>query len=185
GNRPGDPGATDGDAIPALASPDAEGEARVEDAHVANVDPLEPRRERRIEQEPLGVQVRLHAEERPQAQEHHSCGPGLRDARDEVVGGPRRKSQVALKATPQLRKLGVREAATGLDQGAHHLGRLLAVAVTSETLNDERVVVWPDRAVVVAYRVVGRVFARERTDAPARVDVEIHEMPRAGSATLG
>ena len=38
---------------------------------------------------------------------------------------------------------------------------------------------------MVAHRVVRRVFARKRTDAPARVHVELHETPRERGAPLG
>src|SRR5207244_2254983 len=185
GSRPRDAAATARDAIAALASPDAECDARIEEAHIANVDAIEPRRERGVEQEALRVQVRLHPEERAQAEKDHPRGPRLRDARHEVVGRPRREPEIPLETAPELGKLRVRKAAAGLDQRAHHLGRLLALTVAREALNDERVVVRPHRSVVVAHRVVRRALARERPDAPPGVHAELHEAPPPRGAVCG
>jgi len=83
---------------------------------VLDLDAVEPDRQRGIDEDPPALEVRLEAEERSEAQEDHPGRPRLRDARDQVVGGPRREPQVALEAAEQLRHARVREALPGLDE---------------------------------------------------------------------
>src|SRR5207247_6833610 len=108
----------------------------------------------------------------------HPGGPGLRDARDEVISRSRREAQVALEAAPEFGEPVVREAPAGLDERSYDLVRLLTQAVAGEALRDQRVVVRPHRAVVVAHRVVGWVLARKGADAPAGVHVRLHQPAR-------
>src|SRR2546426_645020 len=87
---------------PASWRPAAEGDWRIEDAKSAHLDALEPRWERRIEEQLLRDEVRPHAEERAQPEEDHAGRPRLRDARDEVVRGPRRIAEVPLEPAEEL-----------------------------------------------------------------------------------
>src|SRR5439155_24108991 len=161
-----------------------ERDSRLVRAEIADVDALEPGRERGLDDDALPREVGLEAEDRAEAEEHHAGGPGLRDARDEVIGGPRREAEIAREAAEELRQLRVREPPAGLHERAHDLGRLLAEPVAGEAVRDERVVVRPDRAVVVAHRVVRRIPARERADAPAGVHVRRHEAMHHARGTL-
>src|SRR3972149_4221494 len=129
---------------------------------------VEPGGQRRVHHEAPVPEVRPQPEKRPQAQEDHARGPCLRDARHEVVGRTRREPQVALEAAEELGEARVREALARLEQPFDDRRRPLAHAVASEALRDERAVVRPDRTVVVAHRVVRRIAARERADAPGR-----------------
>src|SRR5437667_12649275 len=141
------------DVIALRASAHPEGEAGVEDAQIAHVDAVKPGRQSRIEEEALRVEVRLHTEQRAQAEEHHARGPGLRDARHEVIRRTRREPQIALEPAPELWQPVRRKATAGLDERTRDLGGLFAQAVSRESLRDQRVVVGPNRTVVVAPRV--------------------------------
>src|SRR3989442_955154 len=74
------------DAAAALPGPPyPEGAPCVVNAEVAHVHPLEPRRERGVDDDALPRQVGLEPEDRAQAEEHHAGRPSLRDARHQVV----------------------------------------------------------------------------------------------------
>src|SRR5207245_901103 len=121
-----------GDAYAFRGPAHPERDARVVRAKIADVDALEPGRERGLDDEALPREVGLEAEDRAEAEEHHARGPGLRDARDEVIGGPRREAEVAREAAEELRQLRVRETPAGLHERAHDLGRLLAEPVARD-----------------------------------------------------
>ena len=109
--------------------------------------------------------VGLEAEDQPQEQHRRPGRPRLRPRGGRI--GDRERSRAALEAGEDLGQRPVEEARR-LEQRQRDPLRVGRPARARQPPGAERRVVGPDGAVVVAERVVGRVDARHRADAPAR-----------------
>src|SRR5262252_10894721 len=107
--------------------------------------------------------------------EERACPPGLWAAAHQVFAGAGMEPRIPGEAAKKLRDTVVGEAHACLDHTLSNPLRLSPVAVAAHTGGDDRVVVGPDRPVVIAHRVEAGGMGRERTDAPAREHVRRHE----------
>ena len=99
--------------------------------------------------------------------------------------GTDRERRVRRAVCPRdLRQL-VIESDAGGEHPPHDALRLRPAAVTGEPAAQQRIVVGPDRAVVVRERVVGGVPLRHRPDAPARPQRVAHQSGRRPLDPLG
>ena len=120
----------------------------------------------RIEPNDTSGQVHLEAQEGPQEQERGGRGPGLRRARRRVAARAGRTSRRSKPQNSSGRR--VAERGRRVEQAARRPGcASVDEAVARQPGRDEGVVVRPDRAVVVAHRVVGAASPAQRADAPA------------------
>ena len=130
-----------------------------------DLDPAQPARQRRpYDRKPLvkrvGAQAEPHFSRKgiePAAQAcggRHRVGHGLVELR-------------AREAREQLRQAVVVEARGRIEQPLEDQREVLVEAVAAQPEGDQRAVVRPDRAGVVAHGVVGRMARRQRSHAPA------------------
>ena len=115
---------------------------------------------------------------RAQEQQRRARGPCLRTAGrrilDRVVRLPARVATERLGQPPA-------ELVRGLEHRAADHCALGLVAVAAQTPSDDRVVVRPHRADVVADRVVRPLGRRHGTDAPSREEIVAHEVLHAAA----
>ncbi len=116
----------------------------------------------------------LEAEHRPDEEERRAGRPGLRAAGRRVGDGE--AAERPRVARERLRQP-VRRERRRVEHRQRDPVRLVAEAVAGQAVGDDRVVVRPDRAAVVADRVEPLVVGRQRPDAPAR---EQRGRPSAG-----
>ena len=124
---------------------------------------------RALQLEPAGRCVRPQPEHRVQQVERRGSGPGLRRAGDGIRH--RRADVLAGETAEQLGQAQVREPLRRFDQPAGQQVRAIGRAARLQTGGDQCVVMRPDRARVVADRVVADLARRERADPPAREHV--------------
>ena len=120
----------------------------------------------------------LQTEAGLQHREHGGRGPGLRRTRHRVArrpfaGAPR-------EAAEELGHAVLVEIQARIEQPAEHAQRLAGVAIARHAAGDQRVVVRPDRPVVVRHWVVARALAGNGANAPAAVEVAAQQ--RLGDA---
>ena len=130
-------------------------------------DPLQPVGQQRTldPQCPAGC-VGRDPEHRLQQQERRRRGPRLRDARDRV--GDHRRALGAVEAAVELRQAEVARARGDVEQRVGDPPDGAVVAVALQARGDDRVVVRPHRAVVVAHRVVRRAAHSTACVRPSR-----------------
>src|SRR6185437_4629164 len=147
------------------------------------LDVIEERWEARVvEPYLLAFRIELQAERRLDKREGRGAGPGLRRAGDRVEG----RSAVGLTT----------EAAEELGQSAQiHVGRcieqtleqgldLALQAIPREPQGDQRIVVRPDRAVVVGHRIVAGFALGDGANAPAREETRSQQAGRDRGRTV-
>ena len=91
---------------------------------------------------------------------------------------------ITIEAAKQLGQALQIEVNAGFVQAQHHPQRSGAKPVVRKATCHERVVVRPDRTVVIAHGIVARLAARERADAPAREALRLHELLRKARGPL-
>ena len=74
---------------------------------------------------------------------------------------------------------------TGLHDAVDHLSGGVGMPVAAQTRNRNRVVVWPDRAVVIAHRVVMRRVGGQGADPPTGEHVRRHQTVAQQLGPLG
>ena len=104
--------------------------------------------------------------------------PGLRRAGHGIAR--RAAARAPDEAAKQFRQAALVLAACRREHSFEHDGRLLAQPIAREAERDDGVVVRPYRAVVIRHRIVARLAARQRADAPAAEAVAVEQ--RAGDA---
>ena len=109
--------------------------------------------------------------------------PGLRRAGHGIGGRPLAAAGAGSRRTAPAAAAG--PVAGRRRQPLEQPRRRGAVAVAGEAEADQRVVVRPDRAVVVAHRVVAGLGRRQRADAPAGEEAAIQHLPRDRGRPLG
>src|SRR6478672_8204071 len=145
-------------------------DARVLEVQVAQHHFVQERRQARIVQ-PDFVRggIELQAERGLDQREGRGAGPGLRRAGDGVER--RAAAAAALEATEQFRQPAHLHVSGGVEQAFEHpLDRSLE-AVAREPERDQRVVVRPDRSVVIRHRIVARFGIGNGADAPAGKEI--------------
>src|SRR3954454_9528336 len=145
-----------------------------ERTYTAEADGARPRGqlERRDGLEHLASPVGLEAEQDLQQEHRRARGPGLRPRGRWILDRERRVA--SREAREHLREL-VAERARRVEHRAHDAVRLRPARVPRQAPGAERVVVWPDGAVVVAEGVESRVAAGHRPDAPAGPQLLPHQ----------
>src|SRR5581483_2239394 len=147
------------------------------DADPVDVEPVDALREARVlEGDPARLAVDREAERGGDRLEERARRPRLRRAGDGVRHGP--ALVAAREAAEELRHASEREVARGVDEDAEEGGRRVGLAVAAEAAGEDRVVVRPDRAVVVAHRVVAAAPDGERPHAEAREEVRLEDAAR-------
>src|SRR3954447_3324912 len=144
---------------------------RAERMQAANADAADLLGDARVEAQ-LAV-AGLEAEHRLYEDERGCSGPCLRAAGRRVRNG--KWADPAFEARERLRKPVAREGGR-LQLRQRDPVRVVAKACARESQGDDCVVVRPDRADVVADRVVAAIVGRERADAPAREHRVRHEL---------
>ena len=143
-----------------------ERDARAPDAQPAQRQLVHPRRELRVDDAHRPARsVRIDAEDGAQQEEHRARGPGLRRARDRVAD--RLLLLPLAHPAEQFRQPVVPEVARRRVGAGEDLQGFALHPVVRQAHRDDRIVVRPDGAVVVAERVVGGLAAREGPDPPA------------------
>src|SRR4029453_13464494 len=132
----------------------AQVDAGLADTQVPDVEAFEPRGKHGAAQR-QGALPRLDPESqsRLEQEQHAPCRPGLRPARHGIRYGLSLSS--AREAAEQLGEATVLDRSAGVEQRAQHLRCVTGGAVASEPGRDERIVVRPHRAVVVAHGIEG------------------------------
>src|SRR5207244_1235637 len=115
---------------------------------------------------PVG-RVRLEAEERREHEKGRRRRPSLGAAADRVGGWLLGELSGAGEPAVQLGQAEEPEALRGLEDLLEDFDAQLALTVPKEPRNGDRVVVRPDRAVVVAHGVVAGRVTREGAQAPS------------------
>src|SRR5437667_3331683 len=96
--------------------------------------------------------IEVDTEARLNKREHGGAGPSLRRARDGIkcrrIEPPPREPAKQLRQPPQIHM------ARGLEQPSEDLEDLSLQAIAGQPQRDQRVVVRPDRAVMVRHRVI-------------------------------
>lgn len=123
----------------------------------------------------------LRTEHRPDEHKWGPSGPRLRTARCWIRH--RKPAEGSLEAGERLGQpeIGKR---CGLDLRESDPVCFVAKSVSHESSHDDRVVVRPDRAAVIADGIVASVFRRHRPNAPARKHPIGHELVRDDASTI-
>src|SRR5215469_4162855 len=153
-------------------APHAQVDARGGKLQVAQHDLVQEFRQPRIAQPDLAVErVEFEPKASFEERERRGAGPGLRRARDRIKR--RAVAALALKAAKQFGQPPLVHIGRGAEQSSEQsLDRTLGL-VTRHAERDQRVVVWPDRTVMVRHRIKTGLAAGHGTDAPAREKIRL------------
>src|SRR5207248_5607717 len=146
----------DVDVRPAAVVIHLEGELAIPDPHPADLDAARLPERNRVEVDAAGGGVGHDAERGLHQVEGRARAPRLRVAGYEVLGRTVVVMAVAPEPAEQLRQAMVGHADAGLHDAFDYAAGRLRMAVATQTGDRDRVVVGPDRAVVITHRVVVR-----------------------------
>src|SRR6185295_3421294 len=159
-------------------------DARRAEPQVTQDDLVEERRQPRIAQpDRARGGVEFETEGRLDQRERRRTRPSLRRTRDRIERRP--PAALALEAAEQLGQAAQIHVARRIEQAFEHLRDRALVAIARKPERDQRVVVRPDRAVVIRHRIVARLAARDRTDAPAREEARAEQSVRDALRAIG
>ena len=127
--------------------------------------------------------IEFEAERRFQQAERRRAGPGLRRAGDGIEH--RSAPPFALESAEQFRQPPQVHVAGGIEQGLEQMRHRMLQAVAREAERDQRIVVRPDRSIVIGHRVVTGFAARHRADAPSRKKFLAHQIGRDQARAVG
>ena len=113
----------------------------------------------------LDFMTQLHAKTGPEKGKRRGRRPGLRGASNGI--GCRAAVRFADEAAEQLRQAAQLLVRCRFEHRGEDLGRVPREAITGKTKRYYRVVVRPDRAVVIGNRIESRLAARDRSDPPS------------------
>src|SRR5215468_518967 len=118
------------------------------------------REHRPVETDLARPPIEVDAEARLNEREYAGAGPGLRGARDRIEG--RRIEPAPWEAAKQLRQPPQIHIARSLEQPPEDPEDLGLQAITRQTQRNQRIVMRPNRAVMIRHRVVARGRNRSR-----------------------
>ncbi len=145
---------------------DLEIDARLLELQVAQHDMVEEGGQARIVQADLvGHGIELQPERGLDQRERRGARPGLRRAGNRIERRP--AAAAPPEAAEQLRQPLHLHVGRGIEQACEQALDRALQAVAREPERDQRIVVRPDRTVVVGHRIVARFSVRDRADAPA------------------
>ena len=133
-----------------------ERELAIPEPHPADLDAARLPERNRVEVDAAGRGIRHDAERGLHQVEGRARAPRLRIAGYEVLGGTVVVMGVAPESAEQLRQPMVGHADAGFHDAFDHAAGRLRVAVAAQAGDRDRVVVRPDRAIVITHRVVVR-----------------------------
>src|SRR5918996_4086678 len=128
-----------------------------------------------LERHAAALGVKAQPETRLQQEQRRRRRPGLRRAGHWIEGWA--LAALAGEAAEQPWQAPQVDVDRRVEQALEYPGRLAREAVAREPRGDHRVVVWPERAVVVAHRVVAQLGRGNRPDAPAGKRGAAHQAP--------
>src|ERR1051325_10896183 len=163
---------------------DDEINAGVPELEIAQDQVAEERRQARVAQADLArAGVELQPERRLDQRERRRARPGLRRAGDRIER--RAAAAPAREAAEELGQAAQIHVGRRVEQALEHLLDGALEAVAGEPERDQRIVVRPDRAVVIRQRIVALLALRDGADAPAGEEVRTHQVvPDLGRALL-
>ena len=137
----------------------------------------------RVTQQDL-VLVRIEFEPKRslEEQQRSACRPGLWRTRDRIKRGS--ALTAALEAAIELRQAPQIHVACGIEQALKHTVDRVLVPIARKPCRDERVVVRPNRPVVIGHRVVAALLARHGTNAPSGKEGRPHQVAHHGCGAL-
>ena len=144
-------------------------------AERADGDPIHKVRQRRATKaDLLRLEIELEAQARLQQRQRRCARPGLRRAGHRIERRP--LAERAPEAAEQFRGPTQVHIARRVIETRQEPLSFLSQSVSSEAEADQRVVVRPDRAVVVGHRIVARFGRSDRPDAPASEEVRAQQL---------
>src|SRR5262245_40991616 len=126
--------------------------------------------------------VKLQAKGCFQHGECRAARPGLRRAGDRIKHGT--ALALAPEAAEQFGQPPQIHIARGIEHAVEQVGHRVLQAVAGEPKRNQRIVVRPDRAVVVGHRIVTGFADRDGADAPARVEALAHQIGGNAARTI-
>src|SRR4051794_4917042 len=154
---------------------DAQIHAGIAQSQIAQDHLVQERRQMRIAQANLAARdVELDAERCLQQREWRRAGPGLRRAGDRIER--RAAPLLAPEAAEQFGQPPQVHVGRRVEQALEDMRHRMLEAVAREPERDQRIVVRPDRAVMIGHRIVAHLALRDRADAPAREGVRRHQI---------
>src|SRR3984957_9480113 len=141
----------------------------------ANDGPIEKVRQcRAVKTDLLRVAIELEAQTSLQQRQRRSARPGLRGAGHRIERWA--LAEGAREAAKQFRRPTQVHIARSVKETRQEPLSFLSQSISSKAEADQRVVVRPDRAVVVGHRIVARFGRGDRPDAPAREEVRTQQL---------
>ena len=136
----------------------------------------EQRQDRIAKGNGVAVMTKLHAKTCPKKGKWRSRSPGLRRARDGI--SCRTAVRFADEAAEQFRQPPQILIGGSFEHRGKDLRRLKYKAIASEAKCDHRIIMWPDRAVVIGNRIETRLPICDRSNSPAAERVRSKQCPR-------
>src|SRR5262245_13953055 len=164
-------------------TPKPQVEVFVADLEIHHGEVGQPGRQCRVDIEPAARCVRLKAEDRLQKGEGRTSSPSLRHICAQILNG--KVSGIALDAGVELRHLMQREIARRSTDVAGDTRCFFGEAISAEAHRNDRVVVWPYRAVLIRIRVVSRMVGGQSTNPPATPHVRLHQSLHDTAGAIG
>src|SRR4030095_11689678 len=127
-----------------------------------------------IKRDAPGFRLEAESEARAQQSERRGRCPCLRRTRNRVERRP--LAPLARKTAEELRQPAQIDVDRCFEQPLKDSRRLLREPVAHEACGDHCIIVRPDRAVVIAHRVVANLSGRDGPDAPARKRDRTHQL---------
>ena len=136
---------------------------------------VEERRQARVAQANFAALcVEFETECGFQQRERRRACPGLRRASHRVQR--RAAAPFTLKPAEQFGQPPQIHIAGGVEQALEHMFDRMLQSVAREAECDQRIIVRPDRSIVIGHRIVTRLAARDGADAPSRKEFMAHEI---------
>src|SRR3954451_19977182 len=154
---------------------DAQVHAGLAQAQIAQDHLVQKRRQMRIAQPDLAARhVELDAQRRLQQRERGCARPGLRRAGDRIE---RRAAPLfAPETAEQFGQPAQVHVGRGVEQSLEDMRDRMLEPITREPERDQRIVVRPDRPVMIGHRIVTHLALRDGADAPAREEMRPHQI---------
>src|SRR5689334_11610437 len=123
--------------------------------------------------EPLLERLRKQAEQSRQEKRKRTGSPGLRMAGNRIVD--RDFIRLPIEAAKEFRKLMRMEMVGGIDQPMENPQRLPISSIAPEPRGNDRIIVRPHRAEVIADGIIGAFLGREGANTPSAEHIFSHE----------